>query len=46
MNTLQHIVDGIREGSENFLWTTLLPTLASALCLVVPTTQFFGNAVH
>ena len=37
INTLQHIVQGIREGTDDFLWTALLPSLASALCLVPPT---------
>jgi hypothetical protein len=36
IKTLEHIVDRIREGNDDFLWTTLLPTLASALCLVPP----------
>lgn len=34
---LEDVVDCIREGRDDFLVTTLLPSLASSLCLVPPT---------
>ena len=37
VNALEHIIRGIRAGSDDYIWTRLLPSLASALCLVPPT---------
>ena len=34
-NTLNHIMD-VNSGSNDFLWTRVLPSLASSLCLVPP----------
>ncbi|KAL3944031.1 MAG: hypothetical protein SGBAC_001899 [Bacillariaceae sp.] len=35
-HSLQHILEGIKESNDEFLWESLMPSLASALCLMPP----------